>query len=240
MTVVYTQKASGINTTVYDTSPYIAPSAGEGAPGYVKTQEDQVAVAQTGFGTAGNFYRFLRFPSTAKIKKLEIFSDLNAIDGGTSSSALTIAVGVIFSDSTTDGTPIPYQNMHPTTVGIAGGAITAGTVVAIGGASANYLFGTITANTSTGLIATANVNFMTSIASVLFGGEVTYGGAIATYGEPLAWTQGPLTTLFNFRDGQNNLIDSLGYMDIIMVCTHAYNTQPAAAYNLYGRLTFVA
>ena len=57
MTVVYTQKASGINTTIYDTSPYIAPSAGEGAPGYVKTQEDQVAVAQTGFGTAGNFYR---------------------------------------------------------------------------------------------------------------------------------------------------------------------------------------
>ena len=238
---VYTQKAAGVGIAVYDTTnPYVAPSTGEGAPGILRIQEDQVAVAQTAFGTAGNFVRLCRFPSTAKIKGFELLSDKSLVDGGTSSSALVLSVGVVFSDSTIDGTPLNYQNLQPTTVGIGGGTTTAGTAVAIGGASANYLFGTITALSSSGSFSGGTVYGNSTSSSVLYGGQITFGGSIATYGEPIVWTQEPLTTLFNFRDGSGNLVDSLGYMDVIVVATTAYNTQPSAAYNLYARLTFVA
>src|SRR5208283_149357 len=106
-----------------------------------------------------------------------------------------------FSDSTLDGTPVAYQNQHPTTVGIGGGTTTAGTTVAIGGASANYLFGTVTAITSTGGFST--LAGISSGSQVLYGGEMTFGGSFATYGEPIATTQIPLVELFNFRDGAN-------------------------------------
>ena len=236
----YTQLGSGINTTIYDTLPYIAPSAGEGAPGVLRMQEDQVAVTRTAFGTAGNFVRLCRFPATAKIKKLELFTDLNAVDSNGGSSALVLQTGVVFSDSTIDGTPPNYQNLMPTTVGIGGGATTPGTAVAIGGSNANYLFGTQTVTAGTGLFTVVGANLLVINSNVLFGGEITFGGTIATYGEPLVWTQEPLTNLFNFRDGQGNLVDSLGYMDIIVVCNHAYGAQPAGAYNMYARLTYVA
>src|SRR4029077_14917908 len=141
----YTQKASGTQTTAYDvTNPFQQLTQGEGAPGKLWQSEDIVAVPRTGFATAGNFVRLCRFPTQAMIKKVELFSDLSLVDGGGASTALVLSVGVIFSDSLIDGTPVQYQNQHPTTVGIAGGATTAGTTVAIGGASANYLFGTIT------------------------------------------------------------------------------------------------
>lgn len=233
----YTQEAAGANITLYDATPFTALTAGEGAPGIMRVVEDQVAVPRTGFGTAGNFVRLCRFPSTARIKSVELFSDLQLVDGGTSSTALVLSAGVVFSDSTIDGTPVNYQNLMPTTVGIGGGITTAGTAVAIGGASSNRLFGTITAVTSTGSFGTAYG--ISTGSNTLYGGTITFGGTIATYGEPIAWTQIPLVELFNFRDGSNNLITSLGFMDLIVICNTAYNTQPAAGYNLYGKVTYV-
>src|ERR1700676_4111487 len=143
----YTQKAAGYNIGIFDTlNPYVPNTAGEGAPGELNQVEDVVAVARTGAGTSGNFWRLCRFPTKAKVKKVELYVDLasGTVDGGGAFSAIVFSVGVIFSDSTIDNAPVPYQNQQPTTVGIGGGTTTAGTTVAIGGTSANYIFGTIT------------------------------------------------------------------------------------------------
>jgi hypothetical protein len=236
--MAYTQQAAGTNVALYDTTPFLALTDGEGAPSRLKTVEDQVAIARTGAGTQHNFWRLCRFPADARVKKVELFVDLasGTVDGGGASSALVFEVGVIFSDSTIDGTPANYQNLQPTTVGVTanGGSTTAGTAVAIGGTSANWIFGTITANTTTGA-------FGAKIGDgPVFGEEITFGGVGTTYGAPLYITQTPLTEIFNFVDGSGNVLDGLGYFDLIVDTKTVYNTQPSAGYNLYGRVSYTA
>ena len=237
--MAYTQVASGTQTTALDlTNPFQQLTIGQGAPAKLFRSEDLVAVPRTGFGTIDNFVRLCRFPSNAIIKKVSLFSDLSLVDGGTSSTALVLSVGVIFSDSTIDGTPLAYQNLQPTTVGIGGGSTTAGTAVAIGGSNANYIFGTITALSTTGSFSGGTKNGLSTGSGTLYGGDITFNGAIATYGNALTLTQTPLVQLFNFRDGQNNPITKLGMMDLIVVATTPYNTQPAAGYNLYATVDY--
>lgn len=233
----YTQKASGTNIALYDTAnpPQQLP-AGAGAPQLIRQSEDSVLVPQTGFGTAGNFVRLCRFPSDAILKNVELFVDRQLVDGGTSSTALVLGVGVVFSDSTTDGTPVAYQNLMPTTVGIGGGTTTVGTAVAIGGSSFNQVFGTITAVTSTGSFGT--VYGASTGSGTLFGGSVMFGGTVATYGNALTLSQTALINLFNFRDGSGNLIPKMGMLDLIVICTTAYNTQPAGSFNMYGKVSY--
>lgn len=237
--MTFTQKAAGTNIALFDTSnPFQQLTQGEGAPGKLWVSEDQVAIAATYFHATNDFVRLCRFPTQAIIKKVELFSDRSLVDGGGASSTLVFSIGVIFSDSTFDGTPTQYQNQHPTTVGIAGGATTPGTTVAIGGSNANYLFGTITAVAGTGSFSGGTIVGPSTGSSVLYGGEITFGGAIATYGEPLTYTQNPLINYFNLRDGQNNPIPRAGFFDLIVQSSTATNTNPAAAYNLYGRVTY--
>jgi len=237
--MAYVQRSSGINTTAYDvTNPFQQLTQGEGAPGKLWASEDQVKIATTTFAATDDFVRLCRFPTQAIIKKVELFTDLSLVDGGTSSTALVFSVGVIFSDSTVDMTPLWYQNQQPTTVGIGGGATTAGTTVAIGGSNANYLFGTITATTTTGAFSAGVKTGLSTSSNILFGGEITFGGAIATYLEPIIYTQTPMINYFNLRDGSNNLIPRAGFFDLIVVSTTAYNAAPAGAYNMYGRVTY--
>ena len=234
--------ASSVITLLDTYTPYIAQTSGEGGAAVMKTIEDQVAVPRTGFGTQYNFVRLCRFPASAKVKKVELYADVASglVDGGTSSSALVLKVGVIFSDSTQDGTPAAYQNQQPTTVGVAanGGSTTAGTTVAINGTSANYIFGTNTASGTTGafgsLVGTGNV------ATVgLWGAEVTYGGVGATYGSAWYITNTPLISIFNLLTGSGYTIENCGFFDLIVIASTIYNTQPAAGYNLYGRVSYV-
>ena len=120
--MAFTQKAASVQIAAYDTTnPFQQLTIGEGAPGRLWVIEDSVAIATTYFAATNDYVRLCRFPSNAIIKKVELFTDLSLVDGGTSSTALVLSVGVIFSDSTIDGTPVAYQNMHPTTVGIGGG-----------------------------------------------------------------------------------------------------------------------
>lgn len=238
--MAFTQKAAGTQIAAYDTTnPFQQLTIGEGAPGRLWVIEDMVSIATTTFASTNDFVRLCRFPSNAIIKKVELFTDKSLVDGGSSSSALVLSVGVIFSDSTLDGTPLAYQNQHPTTVGIGGGTTTAGTTVAIGGSSANYIFGTITALSSTGSFSGGTVYNLSTSSTVMYGGEITWGGSEATYGTPLAITQQPLINLFNLRDGQNNLIPKLGMMDLIVQASTAYNTAPSAKYNMYGRVSYI-
>lgn len=233
----YAQQASGTNTTILDAvpatgyagQPLTQLSSGEGGPAHLKSVEDSVAIARTGGGTAGNFWRLCRFPTWAKVKKVELYTDLSLVDGGTSSTALTFGVGVVFSDSTSDGTPVAYQNQWPILPATPGTGSTAGTLAAGfpgGTAAGNYIFGTVTANTTTGAFPQGDTTF----AAVLAG---TYSGLTM-----LNLTQTPLVELFNFLDGRGQAIENLGYFDLIVVCTHAYNAQPSAGYNLYAKVSY--
>jgi len=238
--VNYTQAGSGINTTILDAvpatgyagQPLTQLSAGEGGPAGLKVVEDQVAIARTGGGTAGNSWRLCRFPANAKVKSVELFTDLTLVDSGTSSTALTFGVGVVFSDSTIDGTPVAYQNQWPILPTTPGTGSTAGTLAAgwpTGTAAGNYIFGTIVANTTTGAWpSTGPLN--QTFSAVLAG---TYSGLTA-----LLLTQTPLVELFNFLDGRGQPIENMGYFDLLVVCTHAYNGEPSAGYNLYGKVSF--
>ena len=233
------QIASGTITTNLDALPVTYPTAGEGAATVLKVVEDVVAVPRTGFATAGNFMRLCRFPTKAKVKKVELFTDLSLIDGGTSSTALVLSVGVIFSDDTNDGTPASLQNLQPTTVGVTanGGSTTAGTAVVANGTSANFIYGTITAVTTTGAIPAPATT--ATVIQNWFGGEITFN-ATATYGTPYYMSNTSLARIFNFVDGGGVVTEDLGYFDLIVMATTGYNTQPAAAYNLYGRVSYAA
>ncbi len=248
------QKSAGSHITDYDAvattggySGYPTLTAGEGGPSPLIQIEDFVAVAQTAFGTAGGFVRLLRFPTRAKVKRLELYVDRSLVDGGTSSSALSLGVGVMFSDNPNDGTPAAYQNLVPTTVGIGGGSTTAGTaVLQVGtqGANPNRIFGNILANTSTGAFPNGTMGQNVTAAptgqaaALYFGGEFTLNGTIATYGNPLTITQTPMIEIFNFLDGRGNAIEEMGYFDVFLNADVAYNTQPAGAYNIFGRLQY--
>ena len=72
----------------------------------------------------------------------------------------------------------------------------------------------------------------------MFGTEITYGGVGATYGSPLFITQNPLGSIFNLQDGGGNVMKDLGYFDLIVDTKTIYNTQPAAGYNLYARVSY--
>lgn len=224
--VTYTQVGAGTNVALLDTiAPFSALTAGEGSRGAVKIVEDQVAIARTGFGTAGNYARLCRFPANAKVKKVSLFTDLSLVDGGTTSSALVLSVGAIFSDSTIDGTPQGYQGQWPTSTGIGGGQTTQGTTVAPGGTTAgNFIFGTWSANGTTGAFPQGETQSIVSS---------------TTYGTPLVRAQTPLVAIFNFWDNYKNPLENLGWMDLIVVATTVYNTQPAAGYNLFGRVEYV-
>ncbi len=246
--MAFTQKGSGYFTTIWDTIPVLPPTAGEGAPSFLCEIEDSVAIAQTGAGTSGNFWRLCRFPVKAKIKKLDLYVDIASglVDGGGASTALVFSVGVAFSDSTIDGTPPSLQNQMPTTVGIGGGSTTPGTTVAIGGTSSNRLFGTVTAVAATGAFGTLQG---VGTSSNLWGTDVTFGGG-TTYQNALIGPSSTLNTtalalidvpvleIFNLQDGRGNVIKDEGFFDLIVIVNTIYNTQPGAGYNLYAKLQY--
>jgi hypothetical protein len=228
MTSVLNSKAVNVTlldavpATGYAGQPLTQISSGEGGPAFTKSIEDSIVLPVTFFSATGNYARILRFPTNAKVKSVEVHTDI-AVDAAATTGAAAFYVGVAFSDSTSDGTPPAYQGLQPTTVGIGGGSTTAGTTVAINGSSANEIFGTVTAPATTGAIPVTNI---------------TYQGVGATYGTALAITQTPLVELFNFLDGNNKPLENLGYFDLIAVVSHAYTTVPTGTAELYTKLTF--
>lgn len=111
-----------------DASPVIANTIGEGAPGMLRSVGDSVAPV-SGDDTTST-YRLCRFPTTAKIKTLKIYSSIAGAGSGD--------IDIAFSDSTNDGT---QQSL-------------AGGVVQITGPADNKLFGA-----AQSLVAQTNVDF---------------------------------------------------------------------------------
>ena len=215
----------GVNVTLADASPRLAVTQGEGAQARLMIIEDQISLPVTFFSATANYVRVCRFPTNAKIKRLTWFTDA-AVDAAATTGATTLSIGVMFSDSTIDGTPVAQQGLVPSTVGVVanGGSTTAGTTVALPStANANDFFGAFTPSATTNPIPLT---------------DATFGGA-ATYGTALYTTQTPLVSIFNFLDGQGNLQRNLGFFDLYFRSTHAYTTVPTTAANLYTRLEYV-
>lgn len=111
--------------TNLDAQPIIIPTAGEGAPGFLKVVDDFVTPLTA--DTTSSTYRLCRFPTNAKIKSFSIYSAI--------ATAGSADINVIFSDSTTDGTQASLQNMIPTS------ALTGATTTTAAYSSPNQLFG---------------------------------------------------------------------------------------------------
>lgn len=106
---------SSPSITNLDAVPVVANTIGEGAPGFIRQISDYCSPV-SGDDTTST-YRLVRFPTTAKIKGVKIFSKIASAGSGD--------INVAFSDSTSDGTP----------PSLAGG------IVQITGPADNKLFG---------------------------------------------------------------------------------------------------
>jgi hypothetical protein len=84
-----------LSITNLDASPIVANTVGEGAPGVMREVSDFVTTVSSDDTTST--YRLCRFPTTAKVKTVKIFSKIASAGSGD--------IDVAFSDSTTDGTP---------------------------------------------------------------------------------------------------------------------------------------
>lgn len=101
--MVDTLKSGSI--TNLDASPVVENTTGNGGPGYVKTQYDNVTPTTGGLASTSSTYKILRVPTTIKLNALSI-KTLTAIE---TSTGLALDVGAYYSDSTTDGTQPTLQ-----------------------------------------------------------------------------------------------------------------------------------
>jgi hypothetical protein len=83
--------------TAMDATPLVEITSGEGISGFLKSVNDFLTAPFSGSGV-GDLYRFCRFPTTAKVKRVTL-----AISQVSTAGAMDIDVA--FSDSTVDGTP---------------------------------------------------------------------------------------------------------------------------------------
>lgn len=98
--------------TNLDASPIVANTVGEGAPGPMRQVSDFVTTVSSDDTTST--YRLCRFPTTAKVKSVKIFSKIASAGSGD--------IDVAFSDSTTDGTPSSLNALTNPVVQITGPA----------------------------------------------------------------------------------------------------------------------
>jgi hypothetical protein len=98
--------------TNLDSTPVIANTIGEGAPGFLMVINDTTSPVSADDTTST--YRLCRFPTNAKVKALWIYSTLLAAGAGD--------IDVAFSDSLTDGTSSAFNTLANPAVLITAGA----------------------------------------------------------------------------------------------------------------------
>lgn len=200
-------------------SGFPALSAGEGAPAYLKSVEDQLPWSTTMGSAAANYGTFLVFPTNAIVKKFELAWD--AIPDVNATQALIIEFGIAFSaGGVRDGTPSSHQGMIPTTA-------KDGTETTFAAHStANAFFGS---HTPVG----NNTNPLPEFTDFTLNGNLTTWPALTRI-------QTPLLELFGYTMNNGIAIEEMGYFVVYAYVTHAYGTVPAAALNLLGKLEFAA
>lgn len=232
-----------VNITIMDAVPatgYVGVptlAAGEGAPARLKMIEDSCPVGLTASTTA-QVFKILRFPTTAKIKKLEVWSDL-ALDITGTTSVLVMSFGVMFSDSLTDGTPASVRGLVPNVSGLGT------TVAAPSTTGTNDLFGSFIASptqllampvtdiTFTRLGATATTGPTTGYAGLTNWGVPTVSGAPSQ----LQFMQTPLINVLGFSSSTGVAWAQAGFFDLYARITTVATTAQAGS-SLYGRLTY--
>ena len=93
--------------TALDTVPVVTPSAGSGAPGFLRTVGDFVTVSAS--ASVGSTYKLARVPSNAKVK--EILFESEAQGAG------AMDISVYYSSSPVDGTSPSLQGVVVPTTG---------------------------------------------------------------------------------------------------------------------------
>lgn len=233
-----------VNITILDAVPatgYVGTptlSAGEGAPARLKMIEDACPVGLAATTTASVF-KILRFPTTAKIKKLEVWSDL-ALDITGTTSVLVMSFGVMFSDSTTDGTPAGVRGLVPNVSGL-------GTTVATPStAGTNDLFGSVAARaTALDPMLVTDITFTSSGGTTTTTGPTTGYAGLTNYGTPtvsgapsqLTFTQTPLLNLLGFSSSTGVPWAAAGFFDLYARITTVATTGQAGS-SILGRLTY--
>jgi len=199
--------------TNLDATPYIPNSAGQGASGRLKSIDGFCAATATGLQSAGSVYKLCRIPTGAIIKSVNIATD-KAPDV-TASNVLSLDVGLVFSDSTIDGTQAALQALIPTTANT-GGTVTLATYTA-----ANKIFGNINPASAT---------------LALLPTDLVFNGIGSTYNF-LGITQQPIWQTFGFTDGRGSPADPNGFFDLYVYVKTAATTGQAC--NIYGRVAYV-
>ncbi len=107
-----THNLKSVSITNLDALPIVANTIGEGAQGFVRVITDTVTPVSA--DDTSSTYRLLRFPTTAKIKKLTIYSAIATAGSGD--------IDVAFSDNPLDGTQQAFTALTNPVVQVTGPA----------------------------------------------------------------------------------------------------------------------
>lgn len=188
-------------------------TAGQGGANYLYEIDDFATATAAGLGTAGSTYRMVRFPTGAKIKGFDFYTD-QAIDTSATAS-LQLDFNIAFSDSTIDGTPVNLQGLVPTTANT--GATTSFTTYS----SPNKMFGSAVTQP------TANTTWAPT--------SYWLKGMGATY-TLNAISQQPLWQTFGFVDGGGRNCNPGGNFDMVAYVVTIAGTGHAG--NLGAKVSF--
>lgn len=195
--------------------PYVQNTAGEGAAGELKTQQDYV-VHTTNFGAnggaGGSYDRQSRFPVDAMVKRVMLYT--KGLDSS-SSQTLTLDVNVAFSDSTIDGTPVGAQGQIPTT-GLTG-AVTTPTAYS----SPNVMFGSGLTVAASGAVQYEEVTYKNTFTPAL--AQEPMWAVMGSYG---AATAAPFSAGGGFaqQGGSGQICSPGGFFDILVAVNHTSTT----------------
>lgn len=194
--------------TNWDATPEIAPTAGEGAPGYRICNTD--SVNPTTAVTQWSTYRLARFPTNAKIKR--VWTYLSGIDTNGTATA-TLDFNIAFSDDTNDGTPSSLQGTIPSNK-------RDGTSLAF---VASTGYSTAYANSGTGNKLFGNVA-ITAAGGATQSTDITYKNVTAAQGFFPVNRDDDIWNIYGFVTATGQAQDPGGKMDIFVVVAAAVAT----------------
>jgi len=197
-------------------------SSGEWGPGSEQSIDGYCAVTAVGIATVASTYRLVRFPVEAKIKSVNIATDV-AVDTN-STQTLAIDWNLAFSDSTVDGTSVANQGLILTTAGA--GATT--TVASY--SSPNKLWGTTTLSGNDKAIPITNVSFN----GTNFTSTTLTNTLVVPY---IGYTNIPIWKLFTFVNAQGYEAQPNGFFDLLAYVSTAAATGHVG--NLWAKVTYV-
>lgn len=214
-----TDAVKSTSLTNLDATPIQVMPPAQGGISRWSIVDDYATTTVTGLQSTGSYYKLVRIPSGAIVKRVTVWSD-KALDAKASAPTLGLDFNIVFSDSTDDGTPSFLQGGVPQT----GTGATTTTLATY--SSPNILFGTLVTSTAAG--GGGNT-------AALGPTELLMNGSRTNY--PLtSLVNEPLWQLFNYTDGRSNPADPGGYFDLVAYVSTAAATGVAA--NIYVQVIY--